>query len=1031
MLKRGKLAVLLALVLVFSIFLVSTSLSDSAKPKISSSVMSELENKEKVRVIITLKGGMSRGKLSASSINARQQVIDYIGKENVGHEFSSSNSFSAEITKDKLVALELDENIGEISYDAPIKAFLQESTVIINATRAWTVQISNTNLTGQGQTVCVIDSGINSSHPDLAGKVLGGWNYVGNNNNTLDDYGHGTHVAGIIAANGGIKGVAPGANLIAIKALDFNGEGYSTDAISGIEWCVNNASVYNISVISMSLGGLTLYTSYCDDSQTSFASAINAAIAKNISVVVATGNDGNYTAIASPACIQNATSVGATNKSDTIANYSNRNNITDLVAPGTNINSTYLAGYANLSGTSMAAPHVAAAIAILQQAKKLRSNQYYTPAEVLSILQSKGKQINDTAGQGLNFSRINIYDAIELNAPLYYNVSNTTYYGSFFNITWIDETAVSVVKAEFNGTNYTGNNISQTGNIYILNRTFAAGNYTLRWHANDTFGNANATDLMNISILKADSLLNLSFNISGAIYHQNIIVENNTAINISLSSRALAENDTYILYQNNTLINNKTKLLSNVSTYYIGTYNITAYHSESQNFSENSTTFSITVQSPGTAPESSKISPSNSSYLSNANVTFRINVSDSALSNVTLYIWNSTNVSLIIASNSTNITGMYNQTNWSQELNDTSYFWNIVACDTSGKCNSSENNYTLIVDTIKPVTYLTISDADVTDAEDVTVTCNATDSNLDNVAIYIDNDRKATNYTNSTSILVSYKSSFGAGTKIVNCSAYDKASNYNQTNSTITVTSSGGDDGGSSGSDSSSDTSSSGETATVSGSYSISYDKISADQTIDLELPSSAQDATAVSEITLMPTIDAVNVDFKVAPVNESDAESIDSSLAAYRYFSITIENLDDSYIDNAEINFEVDKDWFTENNYSVNTTKLLRYHNEDWQRIDPNMTGETSSKYEFMAETPGFSVFAITAKKGASANLSSQLNNTVVSGETQANSKFRISGTVQIIGAAVAGLAILITAVIIIINAMKPKGHDRFHPEA
>jgi len=173
-----------------------------------------------------------------------------------------------------------------------------------------------------------------------------------------DDNGHGTHVGGIIAASSGINGVAIQGNLIGVKALDSNGDGYGSDIQAGIQWCINNAEVYNISVISMSLGivnSTTLqevpYYSHCDsDYLLTFTPIINNATLNNISVIVATGNAGYTNAITAPACIENATAVSASSKSDSMS-Y-NRANITDIVAPGISINSTRWSGISCLSGCS-------------------------------------------------------------------------------------------------------------------------------------------------------------------------------------------------------------------------------------------------------------------------------------------------------------------------------------------------------------------------------------------------------------------------------------------------------------------------------------------------------------------------------------------------------------------------------------------------------------------------------------------------------------------------------------------------------
>ena len=224
----------------------------------------------------------------------------------------------------------------------------------------------------------------------------------------MDVEGHGTHVAGIAAANGTIKGVAPDAYIMMIKAGNSSGSLFDDDIIKGLQWCTDNSSIYNISVISMSLGGGS-YANNCDtDPLTSY---IQDAVDKNISVVVSTGNEGSTTQIGAPACVTNATPIGSIRKNDATMDY-NRNSLVQLVAPGVSINSTYLtaSGYGSLSGTSMAAPHVSGIIALMGQYLSL-SRQTKTPQQIETILNNTGKIIYDS-GSNLNYSRVNAYLAI-------------------------------------------------------------------------------------------------------------------------------------------------------------------------------------------------------------------------------------------------------------------------------------------------------------------------------------------------------------------------------------------------------------------------------------------------------------------------------------------------------------------------------------------------------------------------------------------------------------------------------------------
>ncbi|MEA3430443.1 MAG: S8 family serine peptidase, partial [Nanoarchaeota archaeon] len=200
-------------------------------------------------------------------------------------------------------------------------------------------------------------------------KVIGGWDFINNDGLPMDDNGHGTHVAGIVAANGSVIGVAPEASLVAIKSMDSSGSGQDSNIAAGIDWCVNNSLVHNISVITMSIGGGGPYTDLnCPVNAFLIEASLQSAHQAGIFVAIASGNDGFSNGLSYPACSPYAISVGATDKSDNMASYSNTGSNLDLVAPGSSIISTKVGGGSYLnSGTSMACPHVAGVAALIMQ----------------------------------------------------------------------------------------------------------------------------------------------------------------------------------------------------------------------------------------------------------------------------------------------------------------------------------------------------------------------------------------------------------------------------------------------------------------------------------------------------------------------------------------------------------------------------------------------------------------------------------------------------------------------------------------
>ena len=240
--------------------------------------------------------------------------------------------------------------------------------------------VHNSGNTGSGRKVAVLDTGYNYLHPELSSSYLGGQDFVNNDNDPIDDNGHGSHVSGIITADGvnpSAKGVAPDAGIIAGKVLDNNGSGYLSDVVAGIYWAVNGTDdIYGTSddfgadAINLSLGTRApyVYRNFCDGVLPDLTNAIKYAIQKNVTVVVAAGNSGS-SGVSIPGCISYSTTVGAVNSWDKVASFSGRGNALDISAPGVNIYSTILGSlYAAWSGTSMATPMVAGVIALVKYA---------------------------------------------------------------------------------------------------------------------------------------------------------------------------------------------------------------------------------------------------------------------------------------------------------------------------------------------------------------------------------------------------------------------------------------------------------------------------------------------------------------------------------------------------------------------------------------------------------------------------------------------------------------------------------------
>lgn len=210
---------------------------------------------------------------------------------------------------------------------------------------------------GEGIKVAVLDTGCDLYHPDLRANLEEGKNILDPHLPPYDDHGHGTHVCGIIAAvrnNFGIVGAAPGAKIYPVKVLDRRGKGSFADVIRGLQWCLEQ----DIRVINLSFGSNT--------GSKALHEAIRQVVRKGAVVVAAAGNDGTSHSVDYPAAYPEVIAVGATDERDGLAPFSSQGKEIKLVAPGTNILSTKSGGsFWRLSGTSMAAPHVSGAAALL------------------------------------------------------------------------------------------------------------------------------------------------------------------------------------------------------------------------------------------------------------------------------------------------------------------------------------------------------------------------------------------------------------------------------------------------------------------------------------------------------------------------------------------------------------------------------------------------------------------------------------------------------------------------------------------
>lgn len=426
-------------------FLPQTGAARMSGPEVvSESVISALGDAPSVRVVVLFEGDdlslTDLGARAKAIAERREGVLDQIGPDEfrVTDTFTNLSVVGGYVTGAGLQKLIRDYRVKKIDLDVPGHMALTESTELVRAR-----DVQSAGITGVGVVVAVLDTGIDSDHPDLVDDIVGQQCYCTNADGVTgccpggrteasgpgaaeDEQGHGTHVAGIITSGGRVapRGMAPDADIVAVRVLDRNGvAASSTQLMRAFDWIINTqptVKVVNTSLVFGSFPGLC-------DSASSFTSglaqAVNTLRARGTLTVSSAGNAANKSETGAPACLSRVIGVGAvydgnvgtisfgctdgSTAADKIACFSNSSVAVDLLAPGAAISSSGMGGgVAGFAGTSQAAPHVAGALALLLQAKPSA-----TADQLEAALKTSGRPIADS--NGVSASRIDAKSAVD------------------------------------------------------------------------------------------------------------------------------------------------------------------------------------------------------------------------------------------------------------------------------------------------------------------------------------------------------------------------------------------------------------------------------------------------------------------------------------------------------------------------------------------------------------------------------------------------------------------------------------------